>query len=338
MEFIGEKVRMEAFEKLKVFIKNPGRFCLIVLGSRGSGKRFAIECAFSQNVSYASNPELCLGDLHFVESNDVPRDINGLDEFLKKNEYQTLVIQDVEDLDPEQEKLLFKVLSTNDGRFGIENKVKVRIVFTSSKDCDSLREDGKYLTGLFWDRISQLIVELPSYKEERKNVIKDFHFTWIKMKFENIEEYKPLSRLPKNSSLEKFLEDNAEKFEGGFRDLDKIACMYFNYRIYHYGKKRKIEDDIERKVVESVKSDFFTKSQMHGNSGNDNSIFKFELGLSHQELLWKYKIQLRRWAVGIHKSVGKAEEKLGFKPGSMKNYVEGRATKAEKKQLKNAPS
>ncbi len=33
------KNRIEAYKKLEVFLKNPGRFCLMVLGDRGTGKQ-----------------------------------------------------------------------------------------------------------------------------------------------------------------------------------------------------------------------------------------------------------------------------------------------------------
>lgn len=333
MDFIGEKARMEAFQKLKVFLKNPGRFCLIVLGSRGSGKHYAIECAFEQILSDNSK-ELCLEDLQFIETNDIPNEDKEMHKFLRKYANKTIVIEDVEDLSDEQEKLLFKALSTTDGMFGIaEKKFKIRIVFTSSKDSDSLREDGKYLTGLFWDRISQLLVEFPSYKQESENIIKDFHSTWEKMKFEKIEEYKSLSGLPKNASLEKFLEDSAEKFDGGFRDLDKLACMYFNYRIYHYGEKKKIDENIEKKVVESVKSDFFSKSQMQGSSGNDESVFQIRAGFTMDDLIGQFKIQVRKWGKKEYGTISKAEEKLKLGKGTMKNYVEGKVTQSQKPKV-----
>lgn len=331
ISFTGEKYRMEAFQKLKVFLKNPGRFCLIVLGSRGTGKSYAIEHAFEQ-IRSENDKKLCLEYLHFIEPSYIPNDQDKFDKFLSNYENNTIVIEDVEDLSSEQEKLLFKALSTTNGMFGIaEKKYRIRIVFTSSKDSDSLREDGKYLTGLFWDRISQLIVEFPSFKQEGENIIKDFHSTWEKMTFENIKEYESLSGLPKNASLEKFLEDNAEKFEGGFRDLDKLTCMYFNYRIYHYGDKRKIEEIIEKKVVESIKSDFFTKSQMHGSSGNDESIFQIHEGFTMDDLLGQFKIQVRKWAKKKYHTIGMAEEKLKLGKGTMKNYVEGKVTKSQKK-------
>lgn len=329
---ISGRNRKEAFEKLKVFLSNPGRFSLLVIGRRGTGKRFSIEKAFEK---VKDDKEInCLTSIEFIAANNIQNDIDLLDELLKRYEYKTLVIEDIDDLEFEQQNLLFRALSTTDGRFGIKEKFDIRLVFTSSKDCDSLREDGKYLTGVLWDRISQLIVEFPSYIHEDENVVKDFKFTWEKMKFEEIEDYKSLSKLPKTATLETFLEDNADKFEGGFRDLDKLACMYFNYRIYHYGTKRKIDDNIEKKVVESVKSDFFSKSQMQGDSGNDASVFQIRTGFSMDDLLGQFKIQVRKWARKEYDTIKNAEKKLGLRPGTMKNYVEGKVTKSQKSPKK----
>lgn len=325
IKFIGGPLRMQAFQKLKVFLANPGKFCLIVLGSRGSGKHFAIENAFN-DVNLHAEKELCLKSLKFIEPNDIPSDASVLNKLFKENKYGTIIIEDVEELNEDQQRLLFKALSTIDGTFGVGESFNLRIVFTSSKDIDALRTDRDLLLGLFWDRISQLVVEFPSFKKESVDIVKDFHSTWRKMKFEKTLGYQYLARTPKNAKLEKFLEDNADKFEGGFRDLDKIACLYFNYRIFHYEDRKKISEETEKKVVDSVIDDFFSKSQMQGDSGRDENIFRFEIGLSHQDLLGRYKMQLRKWAVKEYGSVAKAEKKLGFKPGSMKNYVEAKVT------------
>ncbi len=331
IKFIGGAMRMQAYNKLKVFLANPGKFCLIVLGDRGSGKHFAIECAFKE-IALDAGKDLCLEGLTFIEPADLPEESIKLNELFKANEYKTIVIENVEELTDEQQRLLFKALSTSDGTFGVDEKINLRIVFTSSKDIDSLRT-GKDLLGLFWDRISQLVVEMPSYKKDGSEILKDFYSTWEKMNFEKTKGYKHLSETPKNVKLEMFLEDNAEKFEGGFRDLDKIACLYFNYRIFHYGNEKRILEPTEKKVVESVIDDFFSKSQMLGGSGNDESIFQFEVGLKHHELLGRFKMQMRRWAVKEYDTIKEAERKLGFKPGSMKNYVETKVTTNAKKKL-----
>lgn len=333
IEFKGGPLRMEALRKLTAFLANPGKFCLIVHGSRGTGKHFAIETAFNK-IRIDADIQLCLQALKFIEPIDIPEDSTELDKLFKENENNTIVIENVEELTETQQKLLFKALSTTDGTFGIGENINLRIAFTSSKDIDALRTDKDLLIGIFWDRISQLIVEFPSYKKEGTEILKDFYSTWKKMKFEDTKDYKHLAGTPKNAKLEKFLEDNAENFEGGFRDLDKIACLYFNYRIFHYNGKKKIDEDIEKTVVDSVTSDFFSKSQMHDNSGNNASVFQFEIGLKYQELLGRYKMQLRRWAVKEYGTVAKAEVKLGFKPGSMKNYVERKVTAKAKQEVK----
>lgn len=337
IKFNGGALRMQAYQKLKVFLANPGKFCLIVLGSRGSGKHFAIECAFRE-ISKGVEKEICLENLRFINANDIPYQAEELNKLLKENVDSTIVIEDIEELDEDQQKLLFKALSTTDGTFGIEDKIYLRIVFTSSKDIDSLRTDKDLLLGIFWDRISQLVVEFPSFKKDGGEIVKDFYATWRKMKFEKTKGFEHFAGIPKNIKLEMFLENNADKFDGGFRDLDKIACLYFNYRIYYYGKKKKIIEATEKQVVESVIDDFFSKSQMQDGSGSNENVFRFEVGLKHQDLLGRYKMQLRKWAVKEYGSVSKAEEKLGFKPGSMKNYVEAKVTSKAKEKVVNLKS
>lgn len=320
-EYNGGKQRTSAFNKLKVFLANPGKFCLIVLGERGSGKHYAIESAFDE-INKSADKELCLKGLKFLDPSEIPDQADTLNKLFKEHQFKTIVIEDVEELKDEQQKLLFKALSTKDGTFGISESYKLRIVFTSSKEIESLRTDNDLLLGFFWDRISQLVVEFPSFKMEGENVIRDFYSTWKKMKFQETDNFKHLGGIPKNVRLESFLEDNVHVLEGGFRDLDKIACLYFNYRIFHYGKQKKITDEIERLVIDSVKDDFLSRSQMKGSSVNDQSVFRFEIGLNHQELLSKYKAQLRRWAVKEYGTISKAEAKLGFGAGTMKNYKE----------------
>jgi hypothetical protein len=146
-----------------------------------------------------------------------------------------------------------------------------------------LRNDADTLSLLLWDRISQLIIELPSFQGEGSNILTDFENTWKNMTYENIEEYKGLAVLPKLDVLRYFLELKHPEFVGGFRDLDKIACLYFNYRIFHYGEKRKIDSAIEELVFADVKQDFMGKTQMTDNDPNINSLFDFEAVKSSQD-------------------------------------------------------
>lgn len=328
-EFKGGIMRMQSYQKLKIFLSNPGKFCLIVLGSRGAGKHFAIERAFSE-IKNSRSSELCLKSLAFINPDDFPMNAGKLNQLFSLNKFKTLVVEDVEELSELQQKLLFKALSTKDGTFGIGVKHKLRIIFTSSKEIDVLRTDQDLLLGYFWDRISQLIVEFPSFKIENEHIIEDFYSTWDKMEFMKTKGFAHFAGEPKNATLEKFLSDYAEKFEGGFRDLDKLACMYFNYRIFYYESKKKIEDSIEKKIVESIKEDFISKSQLHGNTINDMSLFQIRPGFSMDDLNAQFRIQVRKWAWKEYGTLGKAEIKLSLKKGTLKNYVFGKATKKQK--------
>ena len=321
--------RMRAFQKLKVFLANPGKFCLIVLGGRGSGKHFAIEHAFKE-ISQNAALDRCLTHLAFLPGSKVPESAEEMDELFRKHQDQTLIIEDVEQLTSAQQELLFAALSTSDGTFGIGEKFNLRIAFTSSKEADALREDENHLLGLFWDRISQLVVTIPSYKEEPENVVGDFHATWKKMRFEMTTGYEHFASVPKNAALEKFLEDNSEKFEGGFRDLDKIACMYFNYRILKYATEMRISEVVEKEIVSEIRDDFFSKSQLHSHSGNDFSVFQINPGRTMDELLGQFKIQVRNWGKREYETYSKAEKKLGLGQGTMKNWNAKKVTKTHK--------
>jgi DNA-binding NtrC family response regulator len=325
---LESKLRKEACQKMCVFMANPGRFCLLVFGGRGVGKHFSIEYIFKK-IKDETNKNLCLTDLVFIDSRFFPGEKEKINDLFKEHQNKTIVIEDVEDLTDEQQTLLFEALSTENGQFGIGEKFDIRIIFTSSKDIDTLRSDKELLQGYFFDRISQLVVKLPSYKDESDWITKDFQVTWEKMKFENIEAYKHFSHVPKNTKFEKFLEDNADKFDGGFRDLDKIACLYFNYRIFHYGDAKKIDEQIENKIADNVKDDFLTKSQLLASSDNDLNTFQFE-HLPYKEIEAKYRVQLRRWAKKEWGTFQKAEQKLGMRPGTLKNYAENKVTKQRK--------
>ena len=333
MLFSGGALRMKAYNKLKVFLGNPGKFCLIVLGDRGTGKHFAIEKAFAE-MSKDTSDGLCLKDLKFYTPAQIPVRAEDIDKLCMNHEYQTVVIEDVERLTDEQQDLLFTTLSTIDGKFGVAKKYNLRFVFTSSKEIEELREDEKLIQGYFWDRISQLVVELPSYKTESENAIKDFQSTWKKMKFHKTEGFEHFASPPKNATMEKFLEDYAEKFDGGFRDLDKLACMYFNYRILHYRNSKRISEDTEKEIVNDIKEDFLSKSQLHSSSGNDLSMFQIRSGFSMDELNAQFRIQVRKWALLEYKTLSKAADKLKLGPGTLKNYVAGKATKMQRDNAK----
>lgn len=318
--FENKGKRSDAYNKLMKFLVNPGRFSLTVLGDRGVGKKFAIKSVYKEIKSNTNNKE-CIKELEFIDASDIPETKAEIDELLERCNQSILVIEDVENLNTVQQKLLFTAMQTNDGTFGIEEKkYEVRMVFTSSESIEQLRTSNQQLQGYFWDRISQLIVYFPNFIEEGNFIVPDFKSIWSKMNFENIVEYKHLSKTPQSTRLESFLENNKETFEGNYRDLDKLAIMYFNYRIFFYEGANKISEEIEKKVLEAVKNDFLQKSQLKNPTYSDLSYFQIREGFSMEELKSQFRNRVKEWGRNKYKTIAQAERKLGLGRGTMKNY------------------
>jgi hypothetical protein len=327
----GEK-RQLAFKKLQSFIPNPGMFCVLVLGARGTGKRFAIQKAWEVVKFQKSEKELenlRLKNISYVSANNFPEDIDTL---FEANLYGTIVLEDFDILSNEKKSLLLDALSTIDGKFGIKEKVAVRLVFVTSEKISNLRLDN--ISNLLWDRISQLLVELPSFQDEASHALKDFEYTWNKMKFDTIN--KDLSKLPNLPSLDTFLKSQFSSFVGGFRDLDKIACLYFNYRLFHYGENQAIQPHLEEMVLADVKSDFIGKTQMHVEEITYNSIFDFDEvqpsdGKNKYPTLDDYnnqfRIRFRKFLLDKHKTLSKAAENIQCSIHTLKGYKDKSQTK-----------
>jgi hypothetical protein len=331
IEFTGGEMRLLAYNKLKVFLANPGMFCLVVLGTRGTGKNFAIEKAFNQIIKNNVEEDLRklrLLKLNFLSAFDFFDSSEDLDKYFHQHIGETVVIDDFEVLNEGQIVLLLEALSTFDGNFGIEKKVEIRIIFTSSQPLGNLRFSGNSLSMLLWDRISQLIVELPSFQQEGKHIKIDFENTWEKMNFGSLKNYEGLDKIPGFNGLRNFLDTSHKSFAGGFRDLDKIACLYFNYRIFHYGEKRKIDINIEEKVLKDVKADFLGKTQLTEEVPTANNLFDFNdvkpsgdnANPSLHDFNNQFRIQFRKWLIEKHKTLIKAAKSLNCSIHTFKNY------------------
>lgn len=327
---IGTGFRKESFDKLTHFLMNPGRFSVLVLGGRGTGKRTAVQYCYKKAVELSSDwsesakKSMCLIEKAplYVEPNEIPVDSELLDALLKKWRNKTVVLLNVDDLDKAQEGLLFKAMSTGNGQFGLATKDnEIRMVFTSSKPIKALREDEHFMSGVFWDRISQLAVILPDYQVEPECIMADFRASWQNMKFSGLDGIGKLATIPRNAVLERFLEEHAPKVLGGFRDLDKIAVLYLNYRLLYYGNARNPLEDKEDEVARSTKDDFW-KLQLKSVEDDGLVDFRMDSQPSWNELHRSFKIQFRKWAQKKEGSLGKASEKLKIPYDTLKDFTE----------------
>lgn len=222
------KIRKEAIEKLYGFLQNQGRFSILILGLRGTGKSFWLN-----NLITTQKKELTCAqkviERHAALINDYSK--GEWTKLFKSAHNGVLVINDVEKLSHYSQELLFECISTGEGGlYGFDKKeYMVRIVFTSSVDIKLLRENNRMLLNRFFDRISQLVVEFPSFHQSSRNVWSDLESVWQHLQF-------PTESKPGNE-LKNWLSENAESLHGNFRDLEKIAINYRNLQMHIKSEK-----------------------------------------------------------------------------------------------------
>ncbi|TRX70697.1 ATP-binding protein [Carboxylicivirga sp. M1479] len=277
VHFITDNLREDAKRKLNYFLKNPGYFSILVLGDNGVGKEFILK--------------------EILEDNDIsifyPDEIGDTDDTISSifnSEY--IIIKNVEQLTEGQQRKIFRFLSTADGKIGFgESREFRRIIFTSSFSIEHLRDEKEYLLDMFWDRISQLVVKIPSFKDTISTIFEDFTLVWNKFEFKNH------NALPNQIDLKLWLQDNCQNFAGNFRDLDKIAILWHQYRIIEYdGLGNKIKAEIESKIFYKVKNDFESFTHFPTQKSDTSNIFEFEKGKSWQKIEEDFKSKFKKWA------------------------------------------
>jgi hypothetical protein len=234
------KHRQVVINDLVACLTNPGRFSVLILGERGTGKSHWLK----QIVNEYSDKD-CLSGMVTVNgwvAKDAGKDF--WESIFTEANNKLLVIDEVEVLSKMTQAILFEFLSTDNGLFGwIEKKYQCRIVFTSTFEIKSLRDTEEYLLHKFFDRISQFVVSFPSFSSSNYSVWEDFEATWLKMKYSN-------DNLP-NKPFKDWLANNSHKFHGNFRDLDKLAINWRNYQLREFN-----EDNILKKIVQDFSSTY----------------------------------------------------------------------------------
>ncbi|QHI35294.1 hypothetical protein IMCC3317_06400 [Kordia antarctica] len=296
--------RREAVQKLNSFITNPGRFSILFLGSRGTGKAHWLK---ELQEFYKKEADLNLQKSVFIGAANSNK--NGENDWIKifeKVNHGLLVITDVEELTKESQALLFKGISSGQGgKFGFDKKeYDIRIAFTSTKSVSSLRDSEVYLAHKFFDRICQFAVELPSYKDYNRSIWKDFKKTWNKMSFEKE------NNLPEGK-LREWLENQGHSFYGNFRDLDKIAVNWHNYRL---------QGNSEEKILDLLRKDFdrFYKFPEH----SDNFIKEFQIS---EDSNWKanlndFKLFYKQYISEKYGSLRKGETETAISYRTMERW------------------
>lgn len=294
----NENLRVKEIEKLRFFLNNPGYFSILVLGENGTGKEYIINKLLSESFK-----DLDFGVFNAFELGETESEIGEI----FSNEI--ILIKNIEELSEIQQNILFKYLSTDStGKVGVgKNKGYKRVIFTSAFDVAELRDNKSNLNSRFWDRISQLVVKLPSFKDFSSNIRKDFSSVWEKMHFENF------NKLPEDGEFNFWLTENCGMFAGNFRDLDKIAILWHQYRIIEYGdSKQTFKSDVEARIFRKVRSDFEKFTHFPTQKSDTTNIYEFEKGKTWEQIERNFKSKFKQWAKSEYGTIKNATEEMNM--------------------------
>lgn len=305
---------MKHVELLEQFFRNPGRFSVLILGERGTGKTkwvkeiaekkiqtkvIVANCASFADDTMAESELFGHAKGSFTGAN---ADKNGL---FKEADNGILFMDEVHTLSLRVQEKIMTSLQTegsgkHKGKFCIRRLgdnsltyVSVRPVFASNLKLEDLRK--RILPDLY-DRISQLVVEIPSLKNSKLAIYDEFTKVWHAMQFKEF----PL--VPSSQEFKKWL--NRISLEGNYRTLQSIAISWHQGRLIF---KDKSEDSVFDFVREQFSKFHSTFSPVQNQKG-----FNFRKGFSKKQLELEYQKALYDWAISKdgYGSVAEAQKGL----------------------------
>lgn len=283
---------MEFIDQLENYLRNPGRFSVLILGERGVGKTKLVQDKCKEELVIANCASFA--DDTMAESElfgykkgaftDAKEDKLGL--FEKANN-GTLFFDEVHNLSPRVQEKLMTALQTeskepNKGKFRIRklgdtksHYVTVRPVFASNLPLKQLR---KKLMPDLYDRISQLVIEIPNIHESKVKVSVAFKDVWKAMQFVEHPE------MPKHLDFERWL--NGIHLEGNYRTLQNIAINWHQGRLMNL-KEEKVFDFVRNQIEQFHNTDSETKVKPQ---------FNFLKGKTKKEMEKEYRKAMYDWA------------------------------------------
>jgi transcriptional regulator with AAA-type ATPase domain len=286
---------MEYKKQLEYYLSNPGRFSILLIGERGIGKTSLInelsegkEKVISANCASFSDDTMAESELFGHKKGSFTGaqiDKKGLFEVANGG---ILFLDEVHFLSKRVQEKLMTALQTessgkNKGKFSFRQLggatpiyVSVRPVFASNLEIKELKK--KLLPDLF-DRIAQLVLEIPSIKESKLNLKIEFSSVWCGMQFETENS------IPALKAFYTWL--NKINLDGNYRTLQSIAITW------HQGRLMKLEN--EEIVFDFVKTQI-EKFHSSGSPINKNVKYNFKMGAKKKEMEKEYRKALYVWA------------------------------------------
>lgn len=296
------KERENAKEKLLSMMNHPGRFPILVLGDTGTGKSHWIEKLSEDEVEYKN--KITFKNCGLLEDTQ-----KYWEDLLEKNHNHFLVLEDVEKLPSKSQDILFNALSTKNGKYGCEEKkYELRIIFTSTFPIKKIRDDRRYLSAKFFDRISQFVVVFPNFDLTQRSIYDDFKATWDKI----LSDTKFKEKCPETPDFKAWLNTIAYKMHGNFRDLDKIVI---NWNLHQ------INEISDEEILKLLKNDFDILLHNPSQKIYDDNTFVFDEDSNYGDMLNDFRKKIKNWALAINENKKiEAAKQLGISHRTMDRW------------------
>lgn len=275
-------------------------FTIFLLGERGIGKTRLAEkyskkdkAFISVNCASFTNSNIAKSELFGHKKGsftDAKEDKKGV--FEEANE-GILFLDEIHNLDVSVQAKLMKALQTDEeNRYSIipvggekkdEKQLKLTVILATN---NSIQELQKKLLPDFYDRVTQLVIELPPLRMSREDIPIEFEKIWVQMKFQEIYPFHKYIKRDK-----KFLNwiKNLDLY-GNYRDLQKIAIYYKTY----------LDFDNEIKNILEIMNPFeFAKQEFkkYIPINIDNIEDKFSTEKKAEKMIDEYKGRIANWAI-----------------------------------------
>lgn len=297
---IKNVTRRESVKRLYWYLKNPGNFSVLILGKPGVGKSHWVK----EIQKELSKNTICATRVVEVSLKTVSPNKEVWENIFKEADNGILLIKELEHIKP-HDNLLFEALATTNGKYGFdEKKFSIRIAFTTSYSIDSLRKTEEFISNRLFDRIAQLVVAFPSFDDANIGIWEDFKATWEKM---NFQEWNKLPR----QKLKEWLDKSSHTLKGNFRDLDKIAILWHQFRLMKIQEK-----DILKEVTHQLQQ-YSAYPEQHTDLGD---AFFFQKDNTKEQIEDEFKAAFKKWTIKTYGSLRKAAKPLDMSPRTMERW------------------
>jgi len=312
------KSRKLANEKMKSFIESG--FSILLIGERGTGKSklakdntgksiISANCASFADDTMAESQLFGHKRGAFTGAHkDTPglfQKANGGILFLDEIHHLTRCVQ---------AKLMLALQTDENNKMHIcklgennEEEVKFKLIVATNKTIKELRE---ILLPDFYDRIVQNVIEIPSLRETAEDREDDWKRIWGQMKF--TAKYDP----PCEQELISWLKELP--LYGNFRDLQKIAIYYDNFKSNF---SEELKNMIPKKTpFEYAKHEFETWNSSPQEQLEDSIYIKLTPQRKASEILKDFKVQLRKRTIERCGNRKKAAKELKVSVRTLNNW------------------